>query len=60
MGTGEQLFRLGSGEKERGSNFHFQKGWGMEVQIATALPENPGLQSVESHMFILLGMQAYS
>lgn len=62
MGAGKWLFRSGSGEREREGrdNFHFQKGWGMETQIATALPEHPVWYPIELHMFFLLGMRAYS
>lgn len=47
-------------EREGRDNFHFQKGWGMETQIATALPEHPVWYPIELHMFFLLGMRAYS
>lgn len=48
------------GERERRDNFHFQKGLGMETQIAAALPEHPVWYSIGLHMFFLLGMRACS
>lgn len=42
-------------ERERRDNFHFQKGWGVETQIAAALPEHPVWYSIGLHMLFSPG-----